>query len=86
MINIYEFEQESLDLKYNQDALDAVASLVEKRVDIDAVFESRQELLELAKASGGHVRQLMQIASKGFITAATRGHQKLTADDVTYAV
>jgi hypothetical protein len=86
MINIYEFEQESLNLKHNQDALDAVASLVERRVEIDAVFESRQELLELAKASGGHVRQLMQIASKGFITAATRGHQKLTADDVSYAI
>ena len=86
MINIYEFEKGSLHLQYKQDALDAVASLIEQRVEIDAVFESRQELLELAKASGGHVRQLMQIASKGFITAATRGHQKLTADDVNYAV
>ena len=38
MINIYEFEQESLNLKHNTDALDAVASLVERRVEIDAVF------------------------------------------------
>ncbi|MDJ0773253.1 MAG: AAA family ATPase, partial [Mastigocoleus sp. MO_167.B18] len=86
MINIYEFEKGSLNLQYKQDALDAVVSLIEQRVEIDAVFESRQQLLELAKASGGHVRQLMQIASKGFLTAATRGHQKLTADDVTYAI
>ena len=86
MINIYEFEKGSLNLQYKQDALDAVVSLIEQRVEIDVVFESRQQLLELAKASGGHVRQLMQIASKGFLTAATRGHQKLTADDVTYAI
>ena len=67
-------------------ALEAVASLIDQRVEVDAVFESRQQLLELAKASGGHVRQLMQITARAFLTAATRGHNKVTADDVTYAI
>lgn len=43
-------------------------------------------MVELAKASGGHIRQLMQIASKAFLTAATREHEKVTADDITYAI
>jgi hypothetical protein len=43
-------------------------------------------LSELAEASGGHVRQLMQIASQAFLTAATRGHSKVNDDDLTYAI
>ncbi|MEH2171054.1 MAG: hypothetical protein V7K41_31250 [Nostoc sp.] len=45
MINIYEFERHKCDLNYNQTALDAMASVIEKRVDIDAIFESRHKLL-----------------------------------------
>jgi hypothetical protein len=86
MVNIYEFEKDNSDLAHNQDGLNAIAIVIEQRVEIDAVFESRQLLLELAKASGGHVRQLMQIASKAFLTAATRGHSKVTDDDITYAI
>ncbi|MDJ0618172.1 MAG: AAA family ATPase [Calothrix sp. MO_192.B10] len=86
MVDIYEFERDSCDLKYNQTGLDAVASLIEKRVDIDAVFASRQELLELAKASGGHVRQLMQMMRTACQTASTRKHPQITDEDVTYAV
>jgi hypothetical protein len=35
MVNIYEFERDRCDLNYNQAGLDAVASLIEKRVDDD---------------------------------------------------
>jgi len=86
MVNIYKLEQQRWDLEYNDVGIKAVASLIEQRVDIDAVFESHHDLLELAKASGGHIRQLMQITAKAFLTAATRKHNKVTADDVTYAI
>ncbi|MGV0102053.1 ATP-binding protein [Nostoc sp. DSM 114160] len=86
MVNIYEFEQDKNELDYNDDGITAITSLIEQRVEVDAVFESRQLLVDLAKASGGHIRQLMQIASKAFITAATREHEKVTADDITYAI
>ncbi|MHC5718180.1 MAG: ATP-binding protein, partial [Nostoc sp.] len=66
--------------------LEAVASVIEKRVDIDAVFESRQELLDLAKASGGHVRQLMQMMRTACQTASTGKHTKIIAEDIIYAV
>jgi energy-coupling factor transporter ATP-binding protein EcfA2 len=86
MVNIYEFNLHQCDLKYRQDRLEVFASLIEQRVDIDSVFESRQQLLDLVKASGGHVRQLMQMAAKSFLTAATRSHSKVTAEDVTSAI
>ncbi|WP_375479755.1 hypothetical protein [uncultured Nostoc sp.] len=41
------------------------------------MFESRQLLVDLAKTSGGHIRQLMQIASQAFLTAATRDRELL---------
>ncbi|MHC5821918.1 MAG: hypothetical protein ACYT04_40155 [Nostoc sp.] len=86
MVNIYEFERDRCHLNYNQTGLEAVASVIEKRVDIDAVFESRQELLNLAKASGGHVRQLMQMMRTACLTASTRKHPKIIAEDIIYAV
>jgi hypothetical protein len=86
MVNIYQFDRNVRDLNYNQIGLDAVASLIEKRVDVNAVFNSRQELLELAKASGGHVRQLMQMMRSACQTASTKKHTKILAEDVIYAI
>ena len=83
MVNIYEYEPNNCDLEYKADRLEKFASLIEQRVDIDAVFESRQQLLDLVKASGGHVRQLMQMTSRACLTAT---NNKVTAEDVTYAI
>ena len=66
MINIYDYDPLSpsdQEPEYSDKGLNAVVSLIEKRIDVDAIFESRQGLLELAKYSGGHVRQMMQMVS-----------------------
>jgi energy-coupling factor transporter ATP-binding protein EcfA2 len=86
MVNIYEFDRDNCDLNYNQAGLNAIASLIERRVEVDKIFESREELLELAKASGGHVRQLIRMMRTACLTASTNGNAKITADDVIYAV
>jgi hypothetical protein len=86
MVNIYEFERDRCDLNYNEVSLNAMASLVERRVEVDQIFESREQLLELAKASGGHVRQLMQMMRTACVTASGRSHARIMAEDVTYAV
>jgi hypothetical protein len=86
MVNIYQFQRDSCDLDYNPAALDNMAKIIEQRVEVEAIFDSREQLLELAKASGGHVRQLMQLMRTACQTAATRKHQKITAEDVTYAI
>ena len=82
MVNIYKLDRNSRNLDYNQLGLEAMASLIEKRVDVDAVFNSRAELLELAKASGGHVRQLMQMMRSACQIAKTKEHDKILAEDV----
>jgi Cdc6-like AAA superfamily ATPase len=86
MVNIYEFSRSECELNYNQQRLDGVASLIEQRVDVSAIFADRQQLLDLAKASGGHVRQLMQVTRLACRTAITRKHSKVLAEDVTYAL
>lgn len=86
MVNIYEFEVNQCDLKYKENRLEVFAGLVKQRVYIDAIFESRQQLLELVKASGGHVRQLMEMVATSCLTAASHGHSKVTEEDVVYSI
>ena len=85
MINIYQFERDRPDLQHNQENLEEVANLIERRVDVDAVFESHSDLLELAKASGGHVRQLIQMMRTACSTANSRRRSKISSEDITYA-
>ncbi|MBW4514436.1 MAG: ATP-binding protein [Timaviella obliquedivisa GSE-PSE-MK23-08B] len=86
MVNIYQFERDRCDLAYNEPVLAKMASVIEQRVDVEAVFAERESLLGLARSSGGHVRQLMQIMQTSCLTASTRGHAKIEKDDVLYAV
>ncbi len=86
MVNIYNFEWKKWHLNYNQQGLEAMISLIEYRVKVENVFDSGEQLLDLAKASGGHVRQIMQLMQEACMIASTRGHKKIMAEDVTYAV
>lgn len=61
-------------------------SLSPQRVDVSAIFADRPQLLDLAKASRGPVRQLMQITRSACRTAITRKHSKVLAENVTYAL
>jgi energy-coupling factor transporter ATP-binding protein EcfA2 len=86
MVGCYQLDRNSCDLQYNLEGLKGLAMIVAKRVDLDLVFEDAQQVYELARASGGHVRQLMQMMRSAAQTASTRKHDKITADDVQYAV
>ncbi len=86
MVNIYELDRAKYPLEFNQKSLDAVAKIIEKRVDVNVVFGSRDELMELVKASGGHIRQLMQLMQRACLTASGREHDEILAEDVEYAI
>lgn len=86
MVNIYEFEQESNPLQWNDQGLQALVGLLAQRLDTKKVFESEAELLELIRASGGHVRHLMQMMREACITAIGRGHKAIKAEDTAYAI
>ncbi len=85
MVNVYELARDKCDLGYNTAGPACLSQIIQKRVDAVALFESSQELLDLVKASGGHVRQLMQMMRNACRTASTRKHSKIQADDVLYA-
>jgi hypothetical protein len=85
-VNIYEVSRSECDLNYNQQRLDGVGSLSDRRVEVSAIFADRQQLLDLVIARGGHVRQLMQVSRSACRTAITRKHSKILAENVTYAL
>ena len=86
MVNIYQLNRAGYPLQFSQEGLDAVARIIEKRVDVDLLFNSRKELIELAKASGGNIRQLIYLMQRTCLTASGREHTKIQSEDVEYAI
>lgn len=85
MVSIYQLVRNRCELADNPDGLKGLTQIIEKRVDVAQLFESPKEVLALAQASGGHVRQLMQMVRSACQTASTRKHIKIQAEDVLYA-
>ena len=86
MVGTYQLVRDRCELDYNFDGLKGLTQIIEKRVDVDHLFESPEQVLALTQASGGHVRQLMQMVRSACQTASTRKHIKIQAEDVVYAV
>lgn len=86
MVNIYQLVRDRCDLEFNPVGLQGLVQIIEKRVDVELLFESNQQVIALVKASGGHVRQLMQMMRSACQTAQTRKHGKIQTEDVEYAV
>ena len=86
MINIYQYDTDHSHLSYDDRGVQAVMSIIEKRVEITKIFESQTQLSNLAKASGGHVRQLMNLIQNACLSARVDGHGKITSEDVNYAI
>ncbi|MBW4472797.1 MAG: ATP-binding protein [Stenomitos rutilans HA7619-LM2] len=85
MVNVYQLVRDRYELDDKLDGLTCLARIIEKRVDAAQVFESEIEMMSLVQASGGHVRQLMQMMRSACQTASTRKHAKIQAEDVEYA-
>jgi energy-coupling factor transporter ATP-binding protein EcfA2 len=86
MVNIYEVSRSECDLNYNQQRWEGVTSFSEQRVDVSAIFADQQQLLDLVKARGRHVRQLIKVTRSACRTAITGKHSKVLAENVTYAL
>lgn len=86
MPNVYHLDRSQWQLAYNPQALDEVAQILEQRMDVAQLFESRDVLLMLVQASGGHVRQLMTMARNAIMSADINEHDRVLAEDVTYAI
>jgi energy-coupling factor transporter ATP-binding protein EcfA2 len=86
MVNIYNLNRNISKLEYNQLALTAIETVIKKRVDVEKLFTKNEALLNLAKASGGHIRQLMQMMRVAITSANSRNTSKIEDEDVTNAI
>lgn len=86
MVNIYHFQRQDVNLDYREAGLNALVNLVEKRVDIDHIFAERKDLLEIVKASGGHIRQLMRIMRQSCENAILGNKNQINSQSVDYAI
>ncbi|MDJ0708202.1 MAG: ATP-binding protein [Leptolyngbyaceae cyanobacterium MO_188.B28] len=85
MVNVYRFDRETVELEPDLEGLELMAQLIEQRIDVDQIFDSRELVRKLVRLSGGHVRQLMQLTRAACLTASTRGHKKIMAEDIDYS-
>jgi energy-coupling factor transporter ATP-binding protein EcfA2 len=86
MVNIYEYEDKPDLLNYQVQGLNSLVELLDKRIDVDRVFETRDILLDIVRASGGHVRDLMKMVRQACLTAIGKKHVQVQADDALYAI
>ena len=86
MVGTYQLDRNRCELDYDPNGVKILAQIIAKRIDVDQIFQSKHQVIDLAKASGGHVRQLMQMLRTAARTASTRKHDKIMAEDVIYAV
>lgn len=85
-VNVYAFEPFRRDLLFSKPSVQKLAMLLAQRMNIAAVFESERLVIQLVVASGGLVRQLLQMTATACLTAASHGHAKVTADDIDYVL
>jgi energy-coupling factor transporter ATP-binding protein EcfA2 len=86
MVNVYEYSDKPDLLSYVDTGLNSLVELLDKRIDLDRVFATRDILLDIVRASGGHVRDLMKMVRQACLTAIGRKHTQVQADDALYAI
>jgi energy-coupling factor transporter ATP-binding protein EcfA2 len=86
MVNVYEFEDKPDMLNYADQGLNSLVELLDKRLDTNQIFETPDILLDIVKASGGHVRDLMKMVRQACLTAIGRKHSQIQAADALYAI
>jgi hypothetical protein len=86
MVNPYEFVAGKEALDYCETGLDALESLLERRMDTQKIFADLEIMFDLIRASGGHVRHLMQMVREACLTAIGRAHSVVETEDAVYAI
>ena len=86
MVKVFRHHRKKLHLDWSASGVEALMSTAAKRVDTEAVFESRDCVLELARYSGGCLRHLMQLIRDACQTAHARKADKVSAADTEDAL
>jgi energy-coupling factor transporter ATP-binding protein EcfA2 len=81
MVSIYDRR-----LNENKNSIQALVDLLNRRMDTNRIFANDRIMEEMIRASGGHIRHLMQMVREACLTAIGRGHSMIEADDSIYAI
>jgi hypothetical protein len=86
MVDIYNSGMDCRDLSYSKSAVQRLGAVIYQRMDVDSIFEDRELVDMLVAASGGNIRQLMQMTTNACLIAGTRQHQQVMQEDIKYAI
>jgi hypothetical protein len=86
MINIYQYDRDTVDLDIDEVGINSLQKVLEKRMDLDQIFDSEEVIQALLKASGGHIRQLMQLSRGAILQALTRQHDRVMLEDAETSI
>ena len=86
MVNPYHYEADKETLEYTEVGLSALKTLLERRMDTSKLFANEEVMFGVIRASGGHVRHLMQMVREACLTALGRAHRVVEAEDAEYAI
>lgn len=69
----------------NENALDGLRCLLDARMDLGALFDSKETVRKLCIYSGGSLRDLLRLVGDAKLEAEDKQHSQITLDDVTEA-
>ncbi|MBM4034340.1 MAG: ATP-binding protein [Planctomycetes bacterium] len=86
MVSVFKREESKLDLPWNDQGVDAMAGVVEQRIETATVFDDRELVRELARYSGGCLRHLMLLTQLACESAHARRATRIGPADVEDAL
>jgi len=86
MVGVFKREGKKLHLPWNDEGVDALVGVVERRVETSKVFADQELVRDLARHSGGCLRHLMQLTQLACESAHARRAEKIGPADVEDAL
>ena len=85
-LNIYQFSEFEAQPPINSSTIQKIINLLNRRLDINFLFESDEIIHKLIISSGGHLRNLFMLLQRSCISAIGRGNKTINEIDVNYSI
>ncbi len=86
LLNIYKFRESELQPQINNWTVQKITNLLNRRVDINVLFDSDKIIYKLIISSGGHLRNLFMLLQLSYISAIGRGNKTVNEIDANYSI
>jgi ABC-type multidrug transport system ATPase subunit len=86
LLNIYQFSEFEAQPPTNNSTIQKIINLLNRRLDINFLFESDEIIHKLVISSGGHLRNLFMLLQRSCISAIGRGNKTINEIDANYSI